>query len=402
MAVNILVLGGVLALALLLMQPRLAGARWWQATITPLASIIGSGFLVIGPILITSFGAYAPLAMAILCGCAYSFGWVIRYNIQTIDHDQKNSLDRGALELTLEKAASWALAFAYIISVSYYLNLFGAFGLRLTTVNDAFHARVLTTFMLLFILLVGWTRGYGALEHLEQLSVSVKLAIIAGLLVGLAAYFSQRLSSDTLVFNPVQKTGWSAIALMFGLLVTVQGFETSRYLGDDYDATTRIRSMRLAQWMSTAIYVVYISLLAYVFEASSFRFNETEIIDMMAVVAPILPALLVAAALSAQFSAAVADTSGAGGLLSEATHQRLQPNHSYAVLVAAGILLTWSTDVFQIISYASRAFAFYYALQAAIAAAAADRRSEKHLAALFGGLSLLGLMITLFGIPAEG
>ena len=34
-----------------LLWPRLADAPLWRATITPLASILGSGFLVLGPIL---------------------------------------------------------------------------------------------------------------------------------------------------------------------------------------------------------------------------------------------------------------------------------------------------------------------------------------------------------------
>jgi len=399
MAINGFVLSAVTIAAFFMMIPRLANAKWWRATITPLASIIGSGFLVLGPILIASYGLYAPLAMIALCAAAYAFGAAIRYNIRTIDAAPTK---RSPLELTLDKAASWALAFAYIISVAYYLNLFGAFGVRLTTVNDALHAKLLTSFMLLLILIVGWTRGYGALERLEQLSVSVKLSIIAGLIAGLVVYFSQKLSGGALIFNPPVKTGWTGITLLFGLIVTVQGFETSRYLGDDYDADTRISSMRRAQWISAAIYVIYIGLLAFAFEASSFKLNETEIIDMMAVVAPILPVLLIAAALSAQFSAAIADTSGAGGLFHEVTHQRLKQSHSYAVLTTAGLILTWSADVFEIISYASRAFALYYALQAAIAAAAANRRSERHLAVLFGALSLLGLTITLFGAPAAG
>jgi hypothetical protein len=34
--------------------------------------------------------------------------------------------------------------------------------------------------------------------------------------------------------------GISIVTLAFGLIVTVQGFETSRYLGSTYDAATRI------------------------------------------------------------------------------------------------------------------------------------------------------------------
>ena len=48
------------------------------------------------------------------------------------------------------------------------------------------------------------------------------------------------------------------MTLAFGLIVTVQGFETSRYLGAEYDARPRIASMRLAQWIASAVYLAYI------------------------------------------------------------------------------------------------------------------------------------------------
>ncbi|MEO1102124.1 MAG: hypothetical protein AAFW98_00075, partial [Pseudomonadota bacterium] len=104
----------------ILLVPRLARATLWRAAITPLASIIGSGFLVLGPILDTSFGAYAPLVMAALCGGAYLYGVAIRFNIARLEHVGPA---RSTMEEQLETLASWALAFAYIVSVAYYLNL---------------------------------------------------------------------------------------------------------------------------------------------------------------------------------------------------------------------------------------------------------------------------------------
>jgi hypothetical protein len=185
------------------------------------------------------------------------------------------------------------------------------------------------------------------------------------------------------------------------LIVTVQGFETSRYLGDDYDAQTRIKSMRLAQIISTAIYMLYILLLAYAFTPGTLKLDETSIIDMMQIVAPILPVLLVGAALSAQFSAAVADTSGCGGLIAEVSKNRIPPRLAYAVLVAAGLFLTWTSNIFEIISYASRAFAAYYALQATIAALSAWRCRDMQRLLVFAPLVLLGVAIAVFGQAVE-
>jgi hypothetical protein len=259
-----------------------------------------------------------------------------------------------------------------------------------------------TTGVYALILITGWTKGFGALERMEQISVGLKLAVIAGLLCGLGYFFGHTAQAGALKANPATIGGWPAVALAFGLIVTVQGFETSRYLGASYDAATRVRSMRLAQLLSGAIYMVYTLLLAYVFGPDATEVSETAIIDMMRIVAPFLPGMLVLAALSAQFSAAVADTSGSGGLIRELSARRLSVRQAYGLVVLGGLALTWSADVFQIISYASRAFALYYALQSGIAALAARRAGRSRLrVAGYAALAVLGVAITLFGKAVE-
>jgi amino acid permease len=290
-----------------------------------------------------------------------------------------------------------------VISVAYYLNLFGAFAVNLTPFDSPVAAKVVTSAVLLAILAIGWTKGFSALERAEQISVSLKLAIIVGLLAGLAMFSAEVWSAQGPVISPTPLTGWPAVTLAFGLIVTVQGFETSRYLGQEYSAQTRIRSMRLAQVIATVIYLIYTVLLVYSMPPDPEALSETAIIDMMIVVAPILPPLLVAAALTAQFSAAVADTTGSGGLVAELTKGRVSPRGGYLLLVLAGLALTWTADVFQIIAYASRAFALYYGLQAAIAAMTAwsDRRQGNAIALFFTALALLGFVIVAFGRSVE-
>jgi len=146
--IDALILLGVVLTGALLAWPRLANAPLWRATITPLASIIGSGFLVLGPILDVSYGAYAPLVMLALCLTAYLFGWAIRFNIERID----TTSERAPLAEQAERVASGILAFAYVISVTYYLNLFGAFGVSLTALDDTQSAKLLTTAVFLVIL----------------------------------------------------------------------------------------------------------------------------------------------------------------------------------------------------------------------------------------------------------
>ena len=378
--------------------PRLRATRTWLAMVTPLASIIGSGFLILGPILQGSYGKFAPVMMAVLCVVAWAFGAAIRYSIAEQDRasTKEPSVER------IERISEVVLGFAYIISVAYYLNLFGAFGTRLIWPDSPDAARLLTTSIFLVILVVGWLWGFKSLERMEYLSVSIKLSIIGGLLVGLGLFFMGKVEAGTLIILPPKETGWAGLTLAFGLLVTVQGFETSRYLGEEYTAKERIRSMRWAQIFSTLIYMVYTILLAYSFAALPLPVKETAIIGLMAQVAPILPILLVIAALAAQFSAAVADTAGAGGLADELTHHRLPPKRAYLLLVVAGLVLTWTANIYEIIALASRAFAAYYALQSIVALLHAHRNGQWSRVALFAALTALGVAIVLFGTPAEG
>ena len=399
MALNVAICLSVVLAGLLLVHPRLSKWRVWRATVTPLASIIGSGFLVLAPILVSAYGRNAPFVMAGLCLGAYLFGAAIRFNIRARNVDQPardDVVDR------LETGASWALVFAFMISVAYYLNLFGAFGVSLTPFNGPANAKLLASLVYLLILVVGWLSGFKALEKMEYAAVTTKLAIIVGLLVGLTAYFYRQATTSGLYFHEAALSGWPALTLAFGLIITVQGFETSRYLGHDYDPATRIRSMRLAQVVSAVIYMIYIALFAFAFDRGQFELSETAIIDMMGLITPILPLLLVVAALAAQFSAAIADTSGSGGLVEELTRGRITSRKGYALLVAVGLVLTWEADVFQIIAYASRAFALYYTLQSAIAARRAFVGPASWPQRIgFGLLVVLGSMIVLFGDDVE-
>ena len=130
--------------------------------------------------------------------------------------------------------------------------------------------------------------------------------------------------------------------------------------------------------------------------------SETGIIDMMKIVAPILPFLLVAAALASQFSAAVADTSGSSGLFAELSRKRISERQAYLLLAVIGIALTWSADIYAIVSYASRGFAIYYGLQAGLSTViAAKQQAGWHRVGFYGLLAALAAVIAVFGQSVE-
>ena len=81
MILNVVIIAAIIFAGALQLSPRLSRSPVWRATVTPLASIIGSGFLVLAPILVYAYGSKAPLVMGALVFGAYLFGSAIRFNI---------------------------------------------------------------------------------------------------------------------------------------------------------------------------------------------------------------------------------------------------------------------------------------------------------------------------------
>lgn len=380
---------------------KLARSEGWKATVTPLASIMGSGFLVVAPLLAQSVGYFAVFCMGILLLLSYSVGSAIRFNIrhfEPIEH-QKGPAQRVSFVSRI------VLACAYFISVTYYLQLLSAFLLKAFGYESELWANVITTLILLFIGGVGMWRGLSELEKIESYAVSLNLGMIAGLIFALTVYNVNLMSSGSWHLPALDSTiDLHDLRVLLGLLIVVQGFETSRYLQSEHPAELRIRTMRLAQWISAAIYIVFLSLMTVLFQ-QDMGADVTAITSMVAPVAILLPLLISVAAIGSQFSASVADTSGAGGLVEDITQQKLPVRLAYLLVLVVTIFLTWATDVNAIIAYASRAFALFYTLQTAAAAIVAyqiqdvPKRTQKIV--FFSTISTICLLVFLLGLPAE-
>ncbi|MEZ5898245.1 MAG: hypothetical protein R3D51_02015 [Hyphomicrobiaceae bacterium] len=390
--------------AVVALNPRLMRAPLWRATVTPLASIIGSGFLVAGPILAHATGNWAFLSMAALCVVAYVFGFAIRRNIALVEPLLEGDTPRALL--VLERVSEFALAFAYFVSVAYYLNLFAAFVLRGFGIVDEHTTRTVSSAVIIGIGIFGAVRGLHGLETIEETAVGIKLSLISGLLSSLALAAFMAMSSGTFQLSSMEHaTGLGEIRVLLGLIILVQGFETSRYLGASYDRPTRIKTMRYAQWISTIIYIVFILLITPYFQgALPEKGGETAIIDLLKPLGTFVPPLLIIAAIASQLSAAVADMNGAGGMLHHATKNRLPLFAGYLATAGVALLITWSGNIYEIIVLASKAFVIYYALQCIMAALVALRPGPNRnvaLAVLFGLATLLAIAILAYGIPAE-
>ena len=389
---------------LVLSRPRISKNNGWRATVTPLASIIGSGFLVVAPLLAATVGSLAVVAMLGIVLLAYAVGSAVRYNVAEVEEliesgEPDESRDRALF--WMGRVAKLSLAAAYVIAVTFYLELLGAFALRLGGVQHETLQKALASALLVFIGAFGAWRGLSMLESLETRAVTTKLGVILALLAGLLAHDSGLLFSGSFGLpDGAPAWTWTTVRQLLGAFLIVQGFETSRYLRGEYPAHLRIRTMSRAQLISAGIYVVFVGLATTLFDQFE-GVSETGIIDLSEKVAGVLPALLVVGAVMSQFSAAVADTIASGGLVEEVSRDRVNRRAAYVGVVVLALALLWTADIFSVIAYASRAFAAYYALQCAMAALHAATSSRRLRAAWFALLALLMVLTAVFGIPAE-
>ena len=369
-----------------------------RATCTPLASIFGSGFLVMVPILASAVGTYSVLAMALVCGLAFCVGSVIRFNIRRAEP----ALAKRPKESTLafERSSDLALVMAYVISVCLYLHILSAFVLGSLHLDAGFNEDMLTTAVILFIVFVGVTRGLESLAALEGMALAVTLLIIVLLLVGFALYDVRAWQSPAglTFFSAQNHSAWEILTIVAGTLIVVQGFETTRYLGDTFSADTRVRASRWSQFISSGVYLLFIAMSLPLVHTLNGNYDDNSLIQLAAAASPLLVAPLVIAAAMSQFSAAVADTLAATGNLEEVTHHQLRLRFATILVGGGAIALTWTADTLEIVALASRAFAFYYLLQCLVAISVSESKSER---TFFATVAAVLAFVTIFAVPAS-
>lgn len=407
-AFNIFLVFSSIIVIILLSLPKLRKNEHWQAMLTPLSSIVGSGFLIMAPLLASIVGDFSPVIVLGIVILAYSIGHVIRFNILHVEpRSNEGTLSHATKEI--EYLGNIVLVLAYMVAVAFYLSLLSSFLLNYLGYSDLTLERWLTTIIITFIAVVGYLKGLGGLEKMESLSMTVQLAIVVALLIGLAVFSMNFLASDeVLKFTYQERSIPTQIQMLAGALLVVQGFETSRFLGEKYSPEVRVSSMRSAQIISGILYVVSVILFMPIVQHIDLMHVElAQIIEATGAAAIALPLMLMIAALMSQFSAAVADTGGAGGLLNENSNRRLSTRISYVGVAISAILLVWAVDLMEIITLASRAFATYYLLQTLLALfycykdCPVNSRMTVFHRVFYMVIAIILLYVIFFAIPAE-
>ena len=396
-------LGVALIVTLALTFSPFARSDGWRATVTPLASIIGSGFLICGPLLAREFGSAAILAMGLLLAIAYAAGWVIRFNITHVENHLATATFNDPIAW-VARITQGVLALAYAVSVAYYLKLLAEFTLKPIAIDPAWQpvaANIIVTVIIALMTLLALGGSLRKVEHLAHGTVSIKIGIIAGMLVALGIAWGMGGMADPL---PPVRISWASIPMLLGLIITVQGFETSRYLGHDYSATLRIKTMRHAQWIASAIYLAFIALLTPFLARAAATEGVAGILDIMEFIAPALGIFVLAGAVSSQLSAAVADSIGSGGLVNEVSRRKISVPLAFTLAGALAVLVVWLTDPFQVVALSSRAFALFYAMQCVLALLVSVRSGVGSLLYRVGfvAVGVICLVAVFVGAPAEG
>ncbi len=364
---------------------------------TPLASIFGSGFLVVVPILASAVGPYAVPAIVVVALIAYLVGGIIRHNILCAEPVLAKKSQ--PFTLVVERLSDLALVIAYIVSVCLYVHILSAFVLTSFDLDNAFNKSLLTTMVIAVITVIGFFGGLNPLQVLERWSLYVTILILALLLVMFGLYDVDQFLTQGLFTLPAMpdRSAWEIATIVAGTLIIVQGFETTRYLGKQFDSATRIYASRWSQYFSLSLYILFVALAQPIVPVLNGNYGDNSLITLAATAFWLLPVPLIIAAGMSQFSAAVADTLAAAANIKETSQQKIDTRWGYLFVGAAAMVLAWTNSTFEIIALASRAFSLYYLLQCIVAFSVCRNHRER---LFFVFISIILSFVLVFAVPA--
>jgi hypothetical protein len=385
-------------LALVLYRPKVQRSTAYRATVVPLAEIMDVGFIVFSPIIILLFGYEAPWAMLGLCLLAILTGFAISFNVKHYEPlvGTPDPLHRW------NSIALWALLAASVVNVAYYAQLLMT--LIFLPLGDLYSPGVVTATaaaLLAVLTIYGFAKGLMALNDLGNKSTAFNLSAIVAVLVAYATFNVQQLVGGDFDWPHLDPPADAeAFRKLFGLFVLVQGFESSRYIGAYFSADTRVKTMRAAQYISSAVYVLFVAFSLILFARVKPPTDVTAIFEVSKQVSPFLPFLIMAAALGSQLSAIVNDTETRTEMLAGLVGDRLPRQWTFPMFLVPAIVVVVLTDVTEVVAIASRVFAAYYLLQALIAGRLAWRSGRWSWVVFFAGIASAMAVIAVFGIPS--
>lgn len=382
----------ILILAYVLYRPRVQQGKNYQATVVPLANIMDVGFILFAPAIVLLAGFRAPFFMLGICLVAIAAGFAISYNIR---HYEPVAGQGGGPDL-IEEGAEWALLGASVVNIAYYTIVLMALVLLPFDANSPGLRSALGVGLLAAVMVVGVSGGMNWLNRQGDRTTAFNLAAVVGIVVAFLVYNFQELLGGRWDLGGATTMGTEEFRKMIGLFAIVQGFEASRYIGVRFGAQRRITTMRVAQTISTVVFVVFVISLLVMFLPPVGQADGTAIFVVSEEVGEFLPWLLLLAAIGSQTSAIIGATSSRSDMLVD---RKVSRKLSFPTILIPAILVVVFADLNVAVNLASRVFAAYFTIQASLAILLAYRRRNWPAVIGFIGVGAAMLAIFIFGLP---
>ena len=384
----------LLALAYVLYRPRIQQSKDYQATVVPLANIMDVGFILFSPAIVLLVGFRAPFFMLGICLVAIAAGLAIAYNIRNYEPVE----GEGGRPDRLERISEWSLLGASMVNIAYYTMILMML-IQLPFDWDSVNGRTVMGIALLAVLVViGMSGGMDWLNQAGNRTTAFNLAAVIGIVIAFLVANVQEALGGRWDLGPSPDLGTEEIRKMIGLFAIVQGFEASRYIGVRFGAERRVSTMRVAQVVSTIVFVLFVVtlLLAFLPPPPGVEDDASAIFAVSALVGDMLPWLLLLAALGSQTSAIIGATSSRSDML---VNHKIPRTTTFPIILVPAIMLVIFVDVNMAVNLASRVFAAFFTIQASLALILASRKKNWWAVAGFAGGAVGMLTSMVFGRP---
>jgi hypothetical protein len=384
----------ILGLAYVLYRPRIQQSTQYQATVVPLANIMDVGFILFSPAIVLLLGFRAPFFMLGICLVAIAAGFAIAYNIRHYEPIE----GEGGRPDRLERIAYWSLLGASMVNIAYYTTILMALIQLPLGWNSVTGRTVMGVALLAVLIVIGMSGGMDWLNQMGNRTTAFNLAAVIGVVVAFLVANIQEALGGRWDLGPSPDLGTDEIRKMIGLFAIVQGFEAARYIGVRFGAEQRVSTMRIAQTISTIVFVVFMVtlLLAFLPTPPGIEEDGTAIFAVSDLVGDALPYLLLLAALGSQTAAIIGATSSRSDML---VNHKIPRATTFPIILAPAIMLVIFVDVNVAVNLASRVFAAFFTIQALLATLLAARRQNWWAVTGFVGVALMMLAILIFGLP---
>jgi hypothetical protein len=384
----------IIGLAYALYRPRVQQSKEYQATVVPLSNIMDVGFILFSPAIVLLVGFRAPFFMLGICLVAIAAGFAMAYNIR---HYEPVEGEGGAPD-RIERVAEWSLLGASMVNIAYYTIILMMLIQLPFDWNSVNGRTVMGVALLAVLVVVGMRGGMDWLNNLGNRTTAFNIAAVIGVVVAFLVANVQEALGGRWDLGPSPDMGTEEIRKMIGLFAIVQGFEASRYIGVRFGAERRVSTMRIAQTVSTVVFVIFMVslLLAFLPPPPGVPEDGTAIFAVSGLVGALLPWLLLLAALGSQTSAIIGATSSRSDML---VSNKVPRTTTFPIILIPAIMLVIFVDVNMAVNLASRVFAAYFTIQASLAAMLAGRKQNWWAVAGFVGVGLMMFTILIFGLP---